>query len=71
MNKQLELIKRCIDEGFVEVGMINSVNPRTAESLVVAEILEYDYPPDCENELLTFVRIWTPPSDFFDTLAQQ
>ncbi len=44
--KQIELIKKCIEVGAncVEVGWINGVNPRTAEALVDAGILTYDWP---------------------------
>lgn len=59
-DKQLELIERCISQDFVEVGWINGVNPRTAESLVERGVLEYDYPPFWEGSpRIGFVRIRT------------
>lgn len=51
--KQIQLLKKCIyklrtadsiDEELVEVGSINGVDPRTAKSLVDAELLVYDFP---------------------------
>ena len=60
-DKQLQLINRCIDEVHVEVGWINGVNPRTAESLVEKGVLVYDFPSQWRGSpTLSVVRLRLP-----------
>jgi len=55
---QLSLILRCIAEDYVEVGYINSVNPRTAEALVEAGLLVHDWPPGYQGPVRrSYVRL--------------
>jgi len=68
---QITLLKRCIhsdrhcegkhDWRLVEVGMINGVDPRTAETLVNAGLLVYDWPTWTSEITNNHVRL--PNSD--------
>jgi hypothetical protein len=65
-KNQIELLKKCIvaarsaecrlDE-LVEIGQINGIHPKTAESLVVAGLLVYDMPSWATDGTSTHVRL--------------
>jgi hypothetical protein len=65
-KNQIELLRKCIaaarsaecrlDE-LVEIGQINGVHPKTAESLVVAGLLVYDMPSWATDCTSTHVRL--------------
>jgi hypothetical protein len=64
-SQQAELLKKCISalrsaecrlDELVEVGPINAVNRKTAESLVNAGVLVYDMPSWATKSTATHVR---------------
>ena len=67
-KSQIELLKKCIyalrtaeykNEELVEVGKINGVDPRTAQSLIDAGILTTDMPSYTTEFTNTHVRFPT------------
>ena len=65
---QIELLKKCIyalrtaeykNEEVVEVGKINGVDPRTAQSLLDAGLLVTDWPSYANEHTNTHVRFPT------------